>query len=150
LLLPFAFSPFISFAIATSFKRYTATHQANSYLIRFSFHFQHQSKTCASPLCNLQRSFPCSTPLSLCFSLSISPFGANSRSSRAFRSTSVPTVSLHAHTLHFAISQPSWLHFVFPSLAQGCFPFLILIIPLRIERFDWAPHDEDAFKFLAV
>ena len=31
--------------------------------------------------------------------------------------------SLHAPTLHYAISQPSWLHFVFPTLAQGCFSF---------------------------
>ena len=32
----------------------------------------------------------------------------------------------HAPTLYYAISQPSWLHFVFPTLALGSFPFFIL------------------------
>ena len=44
--------------------------------------------------------------------------------------------SLHAPTLHFAISQPSWLHFVFPTLAQGCFPFFKLWV------LDWRFWEE--------
>ena len=39
----------------------------------------------------------------------------------------------HAPTLHYAISQPSWLHFVFPTLAQGCFSFFIFLWQLTFR-----------------
>ena len=48
--------------------------------------------------------------------------------------------SRHAPTLHCAISQPSWLHFVFPTLAQECYDknkkkinFLFQLLKLSIE-----------------
>ena len=45
----------------------------------------------------------------------------------------------HAPTLYYAISQPSWLHFVFPTLAQGCFSFFSLWV------FDWRFWAEQHF-----
>jgi hypothetical protein len=39
----------------------TATHQANSFLIRLFSHFHRQSKTCASPLCNPAEVIPTSS-----------------------------------------------------------------------------------------
>ena len=47
--------------------------------------------------------------------------------------------SLHAPTLHYAISQPSWLHFVFPTLAPGCFSFFNLWV------LDWRFWAEQHF-----
>jgi len=45
----------------------------------------------------------------------------------------------HAPTLYYAISQPSWLHFVFPTLALGSFPFFNLWV------LDWRFWAEQHF-----
>jgi hypothetical protein len=52
---------------------------------------------------------------------------SNSQSARSLHSSPFRYhfISFHfaSPTLHSTISQPSWLHFVFPTLAQGCFSF---------------------------
>ena len=75
--------------------------------------FLRSSKTCAKPLCILHRSpsFPSRVPL---WAFTFAPLADVSRATFIL----IPylhSVSFRTPTLHCAISQPSWLHFVFPA-----------------------------------
>ena len=92
----------------------TATHQANSSLIRLTFH-SYTIKKLRQYLVHTAEVIPTSS------GRSSYPPSALTRGRLAHVVHLRTYGSLHAPTLHFAISQPSWLHFVFPTLAQGCF-----------------------------
>ena len=152
LLFPFAFSPFISSAIATSFKRYR---NPPSQFVPHSlfFPFPPPIKNLCQSLVQLAEVISTSSGRSpyppsaltrgrLAHFSEIGIYAGNSVNRTdpdcnkvEHRDRSAKSLShFHAPTLHFAISQPSWLHFVFSNAGSRQFS-LFLIYGYRTKDY---------------